>query len=308
MYPKSILLLFCIFIGTAAEIAAQSFLTDRMEIGAHAGASHYIGEINEQVFGAKPFSAGLSAKYYFNPMSHEDRTWGLRLDANFTQIARNDADSDDEVRQQRGLHFRNNIVEVAALAEFQFYNYRATRVTHLFTPYVFAGIGGIYHNPKAEIPDGTGRVSLFDALIEARKLEEDAGSGELTNIQKYSKFAFAIPFGAGIKLNLRGPWTVGVELNYRYVFSDFIDGIGSNKHLNFTAVENFTNKTNAEYFSDLGITQTQWEKLANPEAAKGGNYSTVIGNSRGNEGNDFFMTTVLKVSYTLYKYRDPSWK
>lgn len=298
MYPKSILLLFCIFVSTAAEIAAQSFLTDRMEIGAHAGASHYIGEINEQVIGAKPFSAGISAKYYFNPMSHEDRTWGLRLDANFTRIAGDDADSDNEVRQQRGLHFRNNVVEVAALAEFQFYNYRATRVTHLFTPYVFAGIGGIYHNPKAEIPDGTGRVSLIDALIEARKLEEDAsGSGELTNIQKYSKFAFAIPFGAGIKLNLRGPWTVGVELNYRYVFSDFIDGIGSNKHLDFASVNNLT---------DLG--QNDWEKLANPEAARAGNYSTVIGNSRGNEGNDFFMTTVLKVSYTLYKYRDPSWK
>lgn len=255
MHSKSILLLFSIFLGTAAELAAQSLLTERMEVGVHAGASHYIGEINPGIMGAQPFSAGLSGKYYFNPMSHVDRTWGLRLDANFTRIAGDDADSDNVVRRNRGLNFTNKIIELAALAEFQFYNYRATRVTHLFTPYVFAGIGGIYHNPKADVPSGTGRVS----------------------------YAFAIPFGAGVKLNLRGPWTVGLELNYRYVFSDFIDGIGSKEHLGYTA-------------------------LANPKAAAAGNYSSVIGTQRGDDGNDFFMTTVLKVSYTLYKYRDPSWK
>lgn len=286
MYHKNYVLILLILASCTQGAVAQGFFSGRMETGLHVGTSHYIGEINNNVYGNQLFSAGISTKYHFNKTSEKDRTWGIRLDGNFTRIEGDDQDSSDPSTEDRGLNFKNNLLELAAMGEFHFFNFRPNRAAMLFSPYVFAGVGAIYHDPKSSSP--LGKISLIDEMIEEKK---------------HSKTAVILPFGAGVKLNLSGPFSVGLEVNYRYVFSDFIDGIGNNLHFDFADLPIDLNRK---------ITQTEWQVLAagpiigNDQSA----YDTLVSNGvkRGEKGNDFFMTTVLKVSYTFYKWRDPIWK
>src|SRR5690606_7577311 len=117
-------------------------------------------------------------------------------------------------------------------------------------------------------------------------------------------------FGAGIKWNLKGPWTIGLVLNSRYVFSDFLDGVGKNEYLDYTIVEPMTSNDPADP-ADWHKRRSSWEALAATSTSTAGstiNYTDLVGTKRGSAGNDFYMTTVFRVTYTFYKWRDPSWK
>ena len=287
MYHKNYVLILLILASCTQGAVAQGFFSGRMELGGHAGTSHYIGELNNNIFGAQLFSGGFSGKYHLNRISEKDRTWGIRFDINYTEIEGNDKDSNDPSKINRGLTFKNKLWEAALMGEFHFFNFRPFRSTKLFSPYVFAGGGVIYHNPKSISPSA-GKVSLIDEMIEGKK---------------YSKIAVILPFGAGVKLNLSGPISVGLEVNYRYVLSDFIDGIGNKSYVDYNL---FT------YDKKPNLSDQEWQVLAagpiisNDQTA----YDNLVSNGvkRGEKGNDFFMTTVLKVSYTFYKWRDPIWK
>lgn len=285
MYHKNYVLILLILASCTQGAVAQEFFSrgifskdfyaGRMEAGFQIGASHYIGELNNTIYGFEPFSkefsknsAGLSLKYHFNKISEKDRTWGVRLDGNFTRIKANDKDSNDPAKKNRGLAFENNLWELAAMGEFHFFNFRPYRSTKLFSPYVFAGAGAIYNQPQ---PGVAGSEAFFPI----------------------------IPFGTGVKLNWSGPWSWGIELNYRYVFSDFLDGIGNKEYAISTKFPLDPNRR-------LSYNDRRFIVLdpAGPSSPSGVT-SKVIS---GEKGNDFFMTTVLKVSYTFYKWRDPIWK
>lgn len=323
MYPKKIILILILFLTVGTNASAQGFFKDKflrwdhIELGIHTGPSLYIGELNDNLIGfnqINPFNfsswnVGASLKQYFASTSVGDRTWGIRLDYNLTQIngtgpepnAPTNSDPDQHLR------FSNHMHELALLGEFQFWEFRPTRERFLITPYVFAGVGGLYHNPKA--PDQLGSMhSLIDQLVEAINPQygtNDEEAEQLTGFDKESKWVAHIPFGAGVKYNFSGPLSIAIELNYRYAFTDFLDGIGSGEYLDY-------NKINNKLPGDLSIpelNQTDWETLVSPSTQGGTNsYIDLIGRPRGHKGNDFFMTTVFKATWTFYKYRDPSWK
>ncbi len=305
------------------------------EIGIQVGGAGYIGDMNNHVFSAdnksvlgfNSYSIGASAKHYFNPISARDRTWGIRLDYNFSRLKGNDAYSSDLSHVNRKLQFKNYVHEIAAMGEFHFYEFRPNRMRNLVSPYVFAGVGMIYHNPKAKDPNGK-NVSLIDEIVEARKIKFDETEGTspdltkypfgnipATSVEKYSKTAFIMPVGAGIKISGTGLWTpisFGIELNYRFVFHDFLDGVGNNKYHHYSAVQNWLRGSN--------LSKLQWEQLAgssimltstSPQSGPysgSPDYAKLIGTKRGDKGNDSYMTAAFRVTYTFYKWRDPLWK
>lgn len=279
------------------------------EIGIQVGGAGYIGDMNNHVFSAdnksvlgfNSYSAGISAKHYLNPISARDRTWGIRLDLNYNRLRGKDAWSSDASKISRNLQFTNNVWEGSLMGEFHFFDFRPNRMRSVLSPYVFAGMGMIYHNPKAPHPDGSGKVSLIDQMVELREISRDPETDTVTRAVVHSKVAMLIPFGAGVKYNLSGslaPWSIGLELNYRYVFNDFLDGVGNKEYIDYSLFA----KNNAP-----SLDQADWEKLSYPSNS-GNPYATVIGTARGDKGNDSYMTAVLRVTYTFYKWRDPLWR
>src|SRR5690554_5702026 len=228
MYTKRLVLMIVIALCLlpVATVKAQSdqvwqfvktklFGKEYIEIGGQVGAAGYMGDIDNQLFGFdnknvlgfNSYSGGVSVKRYFNPINAKDRTWGIRLDANYIRLRGEDAESGDPSNRNRNLQFYNNVFEGSLMGEFHFYEFRPNRMRNLVSPYVFAGIGMIYHNPKAKNADGTS-FSLIDEIVEAKKIrfEETVadltkypfGNVSATSTDKYSKTAFIIPVGTGV--------------------------------------------------------------------------------------------------------------
>lgn len=291
MYLRNLLLILVFLTSSIHTLFAQRsfgrFLQERMELGIQAGTSGYIGEIDDRVYGFQApgkdaFSVGASAKYFFNTISSQDRTWGVRADYNLTKIGANDSRSTTPT----GYEFTNLIHEASAMAEFQFFEFRPNRVKSTVSPYIFGGIGMIWHNPKGIYPIGGNIVSLIDDT----DIKIEKRDGESIRTVKPRKYSATIPFGVGVKYNLPGtlaPWSVGLEAHYRYVFNDFLDGIAEGAVLDGT-VSSITPSLNPpSYLQNTNILDQRY-----------------VGDSR----KDFFMTGVLKVTYTFYKWRDPLWR
>src|SRR5690554_5495520 len=303
MYPKRLVLMIVIALCLlpTASVNAQSdnvwqfvktklFDKEYIEIGGQFGVAGYMGDIDNQLFGFdnknvlgfNSYSGGVSVKRYFNPINAKDRTWGVRLDYNFINIKGDDAFSSNSSNVDRNLHFNNNIHEIGVAAEFHFFEFRPNRFRNIVNPYVFGGVGMIYHNPKAKDENGK-RVSLIDEMVEVRKISyEKDGSGNnlldsygnrIATTQKYSKIVATFPMGAGVKINGKGtlaPWSVGLELNYRLVLSDFLDGVGNRVYEGYSTIypepefvdPDFPTLKEQSKYDNWTNNQSRWESLA----------------------------------------------
>lgn len=309
MYPRTLLLI--VFLSVSRWGTAQTqerpgrfwdVIRTHMEFGLHGGMSGYMGELNNQLGQLNDWTFGGGAKYYFDRIDKRSRTWGLRLDYNLLNIQADDRKSSNLADVERNLHFTNRIHELAAAAEFHFWKFRPNRSRHMMTPYVFAGVGVIRHHPKTE--DG---ISLIEAMVEPGKITRSTTDNEVTKTTLQPKYVMSIPVGVGFKYNLSRSWapvSVGLELNGRFPMSDFLDGVGRGKYLSYD--DAFANANISDRFVQ---DQTEWEELAGPQIMVTGTpYADLIDRPRGNPGSDFFMTATFRITYTLYKWRDPLWK
>ena len=78
-----------------------------------------------------------------------------------------------------------------------------------------------------------------------------------------------------------------------------LDGV-SGKYIPFSAVDSKINGSS--------LTQNDWEKLSAGNFAQPGPYSNLVNTPRGGQVKyDTYLTTVLTVGYSIYKFRDYTW-
>ena len=110
-----------------------------MEIGATAGLSYYIGDINpSKHFSQSEIAYGASLRYY------QSLRWAFRL-----QYSRMSLTSSDEIvgfRPERNLAFKSNVDDVSFIAEFNFFDYWTGSKNDFITPYIFAGVSFLHFN------------------------------------------------------------------------------------------------------------------------------------------------------------------
>lgn len=252
------------------------------EFGANLSGSGYMGDINPaNPFYYKNFSGGLHVKYNFNP------TWGVRTGISYLKLYGADEDFNSNYQKQRNLAFNNNVFELSAVGEFNFFKFIAGREDTRYTPYLFAGVAAFMHNPYLKSSDGT--IHKLRELF----LENDVEQG---TFEKPSNVAVSIPFGAGFKYNIKGPWTLGVEIGYRAALTDQLDNVSNN----------YTTLTYNDLPSSVRsqISEDTWTFLADPS----GNLPQNAGKMRGNgKGLDGYMTAGFTVTYTLFSQKCYWW-
>jgi len=173
-------------------VAAQEW-----EVGLQGGASGYMGDLNpENPLAFNDWSAGVFVKYNL------DHTWGIRGNFAYANTYAHDIHSRVQQRRDRNLGFFGPIMEAAVLVDFNFFKWLPQRGRIVYTPYIFAGVGGIYFDPQ------------WEGIKKAEGVN-------------YKNQAITIPFGAGFKYNLRGPWSVGAELGYRLALTDYLDDVSA---------------------------------------------------------------------------------
>ena len=213
---KAILTLFLI-IASLQPLKSQYAL----DIGGNLGVANYLGEIGGGAGEARDWILDLKLEQSrWNPgffMRYRlDYDFAIRASLNYARLQAADSLSLNPNRFTRNLSFTNDIFELALTGEYYFFNQpdvgRTGRYLLDLKAYVFGGIGVFYNNPRAKI-DGK-----YYALQPLRT------EGQ---IDPYSKFQVAIPFGFGFYYTYARIHRFGLDLGFRITFTDYIDDVST---------------------------------------------------------------------------------
>ncbi|MBK8492334.1 MAG: outer membrane beta-barrel protein [Saprospirales bacterium] len=195
--------------GLSAPHAKAQFL----EVGANLGLSNYRGDLSNNSVSLylkeTKGSFGIFASYHLNDLL------AVRLGAQYAGISGSDANAPGEEIRSRNLSFRSILLEGSLVGEFYVPGFQPYNLSKPVSPYIFAGIAGAYFNPKTEFAGET--VSLQPLGTEGQGMP---GFGA-----PYSRVAFSIPFGLGVKFAVTDLFNVGLELGLRRSFSDYLDDV-----------------------------------------------------------------------------------
>lgn len=213
---KKTLILFCLLVAASFSNAQQY----NLGFGVRAGVSGFLGDIgsgdlardfvyNMELRDTRWAFGGFS-RYRFHPL------FAVQLGFDWVRIQGEDADSDNRARLGRNLEFRNNILHLNA--KFEIYpqilsvsdvGYRGRYRTDYQT-YFFAGVGGIFHNPKAEYNGD---------FVKLRPL--------MTEGVDYKKIVLTLPFGGGFFFTHKKIHRFGFEYAWNWTFTDYLDDIST---------------------------------------------------------------------------------
>lgn len=244
-----------LFISTLLK--AQSW-----EIGAFGGGTAYQGDLNPRdPLKITNMALGGYVKRNFNGY------FSAKLNYGHGKIRANDSESSNQQFRDRNLSFFSGLDELSVIGEFNFFNYVPEIGKNRFSPYIFLGIGLLSFNPQASYMDNVYELNLY---------------GTEGQQQPYRRSLMAIPYGAGLKYNFFDKWSMGGELGFRSVNTDFLDDV-SGVYPNKTTLPN-----------DISLA------LSDRSGENSGIYLGVNGSQRGDFKNkDSYVFVGFTLSYTF---------
>jgi hypothetical protein len=200
--------------------AGNSALAQKIEFGAGLGGFNYKGDISPSL---KPrfFKPGGSLFFRYNP----SQALSLRAELAGGVIGADDKHSKDPFQQARNMSFTTRIMEGNAVAEYNFLNFQERRFAVNWSPYVFGGIGYAKFNPSVE-----------------------------TSV--YKTGTFVLPYGVGIKYQIRRPWNIGIEYGARKTFTDYLDNLGGEPTSTDKLVQGDPSLKDNYYYLRLSVSYT----------------------------------------------------
>lgn len=194
---------------------SQSFLGwqlhDRyFSIYAGTGWTGYVGDLTN----GSPLSDGLS---HFN-VGVEARLYtriGARIQ--FAQYKLEGTDlnaADSSFNRQRNLSFHSKNYEWQVQGVYYFLKYRGKyHKRRTYEPYIAAGFGKTYFNPKADFTDVNDVTETYDL--------RSIG----TETQSYGNSTWIIPVNLGVKAALNEFLNLSLDMGYRFTFTGYLDDV-----------------------------------------------------------------------------------
>jgi hypothetical protein len=176
--------------GVCSFAFNSPLIAQKIELGAGVGGFNYKGDISPSLR-MRFFKPGGSLFFRFNP----NQALSLRAEVSGGLIGADDKASKDPFQRERNLSFRTRIFEGSTVSEYNFLNFQERRFAVNWSPYVFGGIG--YSKFKPDIQTSA-----------------------------YKTSSFVLPYGVGIKYQIRRPWNIGLEYGTRKTFTDYLDNLG----------------------------------------------------------------------------------
>ncbi|MEQ9441671.1 MAG: DUF6089 family protein [Cyclobacteriaceae bacterium] len=171
-------------------LAGTELLAQKNEIGVGLGGTNYTGDVVRAFSLRNTRPAGiLLYRRNFNDY--------LSLRGNLLVGGLHGADTPpfDALAQQRDTAFSIPVIELSALMEYHFLDYKRNINLLRWSPYFFLGAGVAFFGPHEE------------------------------QTQSYSRTQPIIPLGIGFKYILNREFTLSLEAGARKTFSDYIDNI-----------------------------------------------------------------------------------
>ncbi len=297
------LLLLLIFPLTDAFGQPWKFYRHEVRFGL--GASNFLGELGganqEGTHGLKDFEFNMTRpavevgySYFLSPL------FKLRGNLVYGRLNGDDKLTKERFRNNRNLHFRSPIIELAGMVEFHPFGERFDKANRMrgtkggstlgyWSPYIAAGIGGFWFNPKAKSPTSGKWVALQPLGTE--------GQGLPGGPAPYKRIGLCIPLSIGVNYALSREWSIGFEMGGRITFTDYIDDVSGNYYDN--AAIRAAKGNEAAHFADPNL------GLIPPFAD--GHYiydPTKAGMQRGQpDQNDRYLFAIISVHYRFLKGR-----
>lgn len=219
MKKISILMLVISFLSATQIQAQKRRVRYAFDYGFGIGPANCLGEIGGKEKTRRDFiwdmklsqtrwSVGGFARYKLN------NNFAIHSGLTYLRIEGQDALSTNRGRRGRNLSFRNDMLELSLRGDVYLYGvndvggrggYRLD-----FKSYVFAGVAGLLHGPKA---------AYNGEWVKLRPL--------MTEGVKYSKVTFAIPVGIGFYFTKKRKYRFGFEAGWRLTFTDYLDDVST---------------------------------------------------------------------------------
>lgn len=177
------------------------------EVGVFLGGSNYQGDIAPKLILTETHtSGGMFIKWNLN--SYFSTLIGI------TQGNISGKDANHDHLEIRNLSFQSSIYELTAQMEFNFFPFAIGINPKNFTPYTFIGISLYRFEP---------RIQLGEEYIYLRPLDTEGRN--ITSDSRYSYYQPSIPIGGGFKFAITDKLNAGINLGYRYTFTDYLDDV-----------------------------------------------------------------------------------
>lgn len=219
-----------------------------------------------------------------------------RVNFTYGRVSGDDKLTQEAFRQNRNLSFRSDIFELNVMGEFWIqlwgkkgHQYKLKRVNQEESPWrvrgayftAFGGLGLFRFNPKTNVQGDW--IDLKPMRTEGQGLPGGTAEYRLTQLN--------VPVGVSLMFSMHKKWTVGIELQYRFTFTDYIDDVSTNY---------YTPSNYALYGDPSKVDLSAY--LSNPSLGleNGGlpEFVTAPGQQRGDpEDRDGYLYALIKVDY-----------
>ena len=163
----------------------------KSDLGFIASTDFYLGDINpDKIFLSPRFAFGPIFRYNFN------ERYSVRGQLIFAQLAGDEDPERNITKRLSPVNFSASLINLAAQAEYNFFDYKTGDKPGIWTPYIFGGFGYSVMLSSEVSPSGVTPVNHF-----------------------------TLPFGVGGKVNITRRLSAGVEWSLNKNFSDRIDGV-----------------------------------------------------------------------------------
>jgi len=210
-----------IFISFLCFFTFSSIHSQINELGIFLGGSNFIGDVGSTTYIA-PNEPAFGILYKWNKSPRH----AYRFSYTQSQISGDDHDSKESGRHDRGYSFKNNIKELSAGLEFNFFDFNLHDEKPKFTPYVYSGLSYFFYD-DLHITSGTTHENGIKSSI-------------------------AIPMTLGVKTSFSRDFVLGLEVGARYTFTDNIDGSNPSN----SSLVKFGNINNNDWYVFSGVTLT----------------------------------------------------
>ena len=222
-------------------------------------------------------------------------------------------------RYLRNASFRNRIKELSVVAYFDLFKNESTYISRVkWTPYVFIGLVGFFHNPQAKAPalDLHGSpLAEGGKWVDLRPLGTEGQYSTLDptdvnhGVKPYSLLQVAIPFGVGARFRINEVMDLWGDIGFRYTFTDYLDDV-SRSYVNLYKLNSPLAEAMSYRTNELGpggqappanpLTYSDPNNPAKTYTVEAGYGQEFKDNIRGNKNNrDIYMVTSIRLTYIL---------
>ena len=265
---------------------STAFAQFSYDFGLQLGGTTYTGEVGgigeeaspwllDSKFTHSRFTAGAFFRYNFS------NSFAAKVNFNYARIAAADSTSNILTQRARNVHFRTEIFEANIVGEFDFFSLanisRSSNSRVDFRTYAFGGIGAALFYPYAQYED---------KWYSLRPLQTEGVENA------YDEMTIIIPMGLGANLTFNKKIRLGIEVGYRFTFTDYLDDVSTNyafdSELPFEESKIFANRSDEAY--------------ARGDAELPPREFFIAGSRKGNpETNDGYMLVQATIGYVIQK-------